>query len=71
MLCGIELRLHHNIIYCLSPTAALEQSLRAIWDPASQAAVLILPQIELNSQLSSCTSFFSQQGELSIKLITT
>ena len=26
----------------------------------SQAAVLILPQIKLNSQLSSCTSFFSQ-----------
>ena len=43
------------------PMAALEQSLRAIWDAASQAAVLILPQIKLNSQLSSCTSFFSQQ----------
>ena len=44
------------------PTAALEQSLRAIWDAASQAAVLILPQIKLNSQLSSCTScFFSWQ----------
>ena len=30
--------------YLLSPTAALEQSLRAIWDAASQAAVFILPQ---------------------------
>ena len=47
-------------IYWLSPTAALEQTLRAIGDAASQAAVLILPQIKLNSQLSSCTSFFSQ-----------
>ena len=58
---GIELPLHQNLIYWLSPTAALEQSLRAIWDAASQAAVLILPQIKLNSQLSSCTSFFSWQ----------
>ena len=33
------------------PLAALEQSLRAIWDAASRAAVLILPQIKLNSQL--------------------
>ena len=49
-----------KLIYRLSPTAALEQSFRAIWDAASQAAVLILPQIKLNSQLSSCTSFFSQ-----------
>ena len=50
--------LHQNLIYWLSPTAALEQSLRAIWDAASQAAVLILPQIKFNSQLSSCTSCF-------------
>ena len=55
---GIELLFHPNFIYWLSPTATLEQSLRAIWDAASQAAVLILPQIKLNSQLSSCTSFF-------------
>ena len=54
---GIELLLHPNFIYWLSPTATLEQALRAIWDAASQAAVLILPQIKLNSQLSSCTSF--------------
>ena len=27
------------------------------WDAASQAAVLILPQVKLNSQLSNCTSF--------------
>ena len=60
MLHGIELPLHQNLIYCLSPTAALEQSLRDIRDPASQAAVLIFPQIKLNSQLSSCTSLFSQ-----------
>ena len=55
---GIELPLHQNLIYWPSLTAALEQSLGAIWDAASQAAVLILPQIKLNSQLSSCTSFF-------------
>ena len=58
---GIERPLHQNLIYWLSPTAALEQSLRAIWDGAFQASVLILPKIKLNSQLSSCTSFFSQQ----------
>ena len=48
-------------IYWFSSTAALEQSLRATWDAASWAAVLILPPIKLNSQLSSCTSFFSWQ----------
>ena len=60
MLHGIELPLHQNFVYWLSPTAALEQSLRAIWDAASWAAGLILPQIKLNSQLSSCVSFFSR-----------
>ena len=60
---GIELPLHQNLIYWLSPTAALEQSLRALWDAASWAAVLILPQIKFNSQLSSCTSVFSQQWD--------
>ena len=58
MLCGIELLLLQSLIYWLSPKAALEKSLRAIWDAASRAAVLILPQIKLNSQLSSCTAFF-------------
>ena len=58
---GIEIPLHQNLIYWLSPTAALEQSLRAIWDAASGAAVLILPQTKLNSQLSSCASFLSWQ----------
>ena len=61
MLHGIELPLRQNLIYWLSPTAALEQWLRAIWDSASQAAIFIWPQIKLNSQLSSCPSFFSQQ----------
>ena len=61
MLHDIELLLHQNLIYWLSPTALLEQCLRAIWDAASQAAVFILPRIKLNSQLSSCTSFFSWQ----------
>ena len=60
---GTELPLHQNLIYYLSPTANLEQSLRAIWDAASWAAVLILSQIKLNSQLLSCTSFFSRHSE--------
>ena len=60
MLHGIELPLHQNFVYWLSPTASLEQSLRAIWEAASWAAGLILPQIKLNSQLSSCVSFFSR-----------
>ena len=48
---GIELPLHQNLIYLPSPTAILEQLLRAIWDAASQAAGLILPQIKLNLKL--------------------
>ena len=39
------------------PAASLEQSLRAA---VSRAAVLILPQIKLNLQLSPCASFLSQ-----------
>ena len=39
------------------PHCRLEQFLRAIWDAASQATVFILPQIKLNLQLSSYTSF--------------
>ena len=59
MLNGIELPLTKIIYIDLSPTASLEQSLRA--GAASQAAVLILPPIKLNSQLPSCISFFSRQ----------
>ena len=55
---SIEIPIHQNLIHWLSPTAALEQFLRAIWVATSLTAVLILPQIKLNSQLSSCTSFF-------------
>ena len=40
------------------PTTSLEQSLRAIWSAVSWAAVLILPQIQLNLQLSHCAFFF-------------
>ena len=57
VLYGTELPLHQNVTYWPSPTAALEQSLRALWDAASQA-VLVLPQTKLNSELSSCPSFF-------------
>ena len=68
MLNGIELPLHQNLIYWPSLTASLEQYLRAIWGAASQAAVVILPQIKLNSQLSSCFSFLvdSEQSELGL-----
>ena len=45
---GTEVPFHQNLIYWLSPTAILGQSLRAIWDAASWAVVLILPQIKLN-----------------------
>ena len=54
---GIELPLHQNFMHWPSPTAALEQSLGAIWDAASQAVALILAEIKLNLQLPSCTSF--------------
>ena len=56
---GIELPLHQNLIHWPSPIVALEQSLRTIWHAASWAAVLILPQIKLTSQLSSCISFLA------------
>ena len=54
VLYGTELPLHQNLIYFLLPLPLWS---RAIWDAASRAAVLILPQIKVNSQLSSCTSF--------------
>ena len=57
----IELPLHQNLIYWYSLTTSLEQFLGAIWSAISQAAVLILPQVKFNSQLSCCASFFSQQ----------
>ena len=53
----------------------LEQFLRAICGIVLEATILILPQIKLNSQLSRCTSFFSQQiyiflifGNLSVQV---
>ena len=51
------------------PPPALEQSLRALWDAASRAAVLILPQIKLNSQLSSCASFLVDTNTTSDSII--
>ena len=65
MLNGSELGLLQNLIYWSSPTTSLEQSLRAIWGAASQAAVLILPPGKtLNTQLSSCASFFVDKNNL-------
>ena len=44
-----------KITHLLSfPAASLAQCLRAVWGAVSQAAVLILPQIKLNSQLLHC-----------------
>jgi len=52
-----------KITYILYPSPpnpiSLEQFLRAMWGAVSQAAVLILPQIKLNPQLSHCAFFFS------------
>ena len=53
-------------LYIDLPSLPFWSSLRAIWGAASQAAVLILPQIKLNSQLSSCTSVLSHH-KLSVK----
>ena len=67
---GIELPLHQNqYINWVSPTDTSEQSLRVIWDAASWAAVLILPQIKLNSQLSSCTFFLVNNTLLALHFI--
>ena len=56
-----------------SVPASLEQFLTAIWDAVSQAIVLILPQIKVNSQVSHCAFFFSQQlwipSNLSVDLV--
>ena len=54
-----------KIIYILtSPPASLWENLRAIWNTASQARVLILPQIKLNSQLLlGCAYFLSWQRD--------
>ena len=44
-----------KITYILTfPPTSMEQFLWAIWNPVSQAAVLILLQIKLDSQLSRC-----------------
>ena len=46
-----------NYIAWLPPPASLEQFLRTNWGAVSQAAVLVLPQIKLNLQLSNCVYF--------------
>ena len=51
--------LQNQIYTDLHPTS-LGQFLRAIWGAVSLAAVLILPQIKLYSQLSHCAFFFFQ-----------
>ena len=51
---------HQNHIYTDLSPASLESFLRPIWNAVSQAVVIILPQIELNSQLSHCAFIFFQ-----------
>ena len=69
---GAELPFPQSLTQWPSPTAALEQSLRAVSDAASRAAVLILPQIKLNSRKEKKTmtthqlTFFSS----SLNLVT-
>ena len=55
--------LQQNHKYTDLPPTYLEQFLRAIWGAASRDIVLTLPQIKLNWQLSSCTSFFNWHRE--------
>ena len=66
--CKMSASLHWNPpspkLYISTFPPVVGSSLRAIWDAASWAAVLILPQIKLNSQLSSCTSFFLVHTEI-------
>ena len=52
-----------TISYILTspPPTSLVQFLRAIWNAASRAIVLILPPIKLDSQLSYC-AFFSEDS---------
>ena len=60
----IELPLHQNLNGWTSPTPSLGQTLRAIWGATvSQAAVLILPQMKLNCQLSHCASLFRKPNK--------
>ena len=50
-----------KITYILTfPATSMDQFLWAIWNPVSQAAVLILLQIKLDSQLSRCAFFLVQ-----------
>ena len=59
-----ELPLHQNLIGWTSPTPFLGQTLRAIWGATvSRAAVLILPQMKLNCQLSHCASLFRKPNK--------
>ena len=50
------------------PPASLERYFRAIWNAASQAAVLILPQIKLRSQLLGLRFFFFNWHWCKLKL---
>ena len=53
--------LHQNHIYPDLPP--LEQFLRAIWNAVSQAIILILPQIKLNSHIVLFFFFLGWQGQ--------
>ena len=53
-------------IYADLPPTSLEWYFRAVWNAASWATVLILPQIKLNSQLLSCAYFFKSTASKSL-----
>ena len=58
-----------KIAYILTlPPTPLERYFRAIWNAVSQAAVLILPQIKLTSQLLGCAYVSSWQTYIFKKL---
>ena len=50
-------------VYPGTPFRSFEQFFRAIWNAVSWAAVLILPQIKFNLQLSLCAYFFKSARE--------
>ena len=56
---GIECHLHQSLMYWPSSHCLFGAASQLSWGTASQAAVLILPQIKLNTQFSGCALFFS------------
>ena len=63
MFCFDSLPFVAKLLCILAPPLPPQSSfLRAVWDAASQAIVLMLPPIKLNSQPSRCTLFKSTKS---------